>query len=74
MDESKPWYTSTAIWASILQMGVGVAVATGVVNSTFGTELQTQGPALLVSASQVLLGLWGFYGRYTATRTIGSGK
>lgn len=74
MDETKPWYTSTAIWASILQMGVGVAVATGVINSTFGTELQTQGPALLVLASQVILGAWGIWGRYTATKAIGSGK
>jgi hypothetical protein len=36
VDTTKPWFASQTIWASLLQMAVGVAVGLGLINTGLG--------------------------------------
>ncbi len=71
MDDTKPWYASQTVWASIIQMGVGVATAAGLLTGTAGTAIATDAPGLLVGLATTVLGIWSLYGRVTASKTIG---
>lgn len=70
MDNSKPWYASNTIWASFLQMAVGVAIALGVINDAAGSEIVAAGPGLLLGLVNTALGAWSLYGRVKATKTL----
>lgn len=70
MEESKPWYASKTIWASFLQIAVGIAVTMGVVSDTQGTALLADGPDLIVGLVTAVLGAIGLYGRVQATKTL----
>lgn len=70
MDDTKPWYASQTIWASILQMAVGVAVGLGFINAAAGTEIVATGPGLLLGLVNAGLGAWSLYGRVSATKTV----
>lgn len=71
MDETKSWWRSNTIWASILQVGVGLAVSTGFISDSAGGSIIAEGPDLIIGIVTAVLGLYGFYGRMTATKTIG---
>ncbi len=66
----KPWYTSTTVWANILQVVAGLAVAAGIVDSAAGTTIANETPAVIVSLVTAVLGAWGVYGRVKATKPI----
>ena len=70
MDDTKPWYTSQTIWASILQMAVGVGVGLGAINAAAGTEILAAGPGLLLGLINTGLGAWALYGRVKASKTL----
>jgi hypothetical protein len=70
MEETKPWYRSNAVIASILQMAVGVAVAAGLINEVAGSTIIAEGPGVLIGAINAALGLWGLVGRIKATKAI----
>jgi hypothetical protein len=71
MDESKPWYASQTVWASIIQVGVGLGVSLHLFDSAAGAAIATEGPGLLVGIATTVLGVWSFYGRVKASKTIG---
>jgi hypothetical protein len=71
MDNTKPWYASQTVWASILQMGVGAGISLGWFSSDAGTAIATEGPGLLVGLATVVLGVWSLYGRVKATKQVG---
>lgn len=70
MDETKPWYASKTIWASILQVIVGVAVSAGILTDNAGDLIIAEGPELIAGAVIGLLGLVSLYGRAIARKTI----
>lgn len=70
MEPSKPWWQSNTIWASVLQVGLGLAVSLGVVSDVQGDAILADGPELIVGAVTALLGAWGLYGRVKATKTL----
>ena len=70
MDETKPWYASKTIWASILQVLVGVAVSTGFIGDSAGDTIIAEGPELIAGAVIGVLGLVSLYGRAFAKKTI----
>lgn len=70
MDSTKAWYASKTIWASILQMGVGIAVATGLVNDVAGSTIVTDGPDLIIGALNIVLAGYAMYGRVKADKAI----
>lgn len=70
MDTSKPWYASKTIWASILQMAVGIAVAMGLVNDVAGSTIIAEGPDIVIGLVNGALGAWSLYGRVKATTQV----
>jgi hypothetical protein len=70
MDETKPWYASKTIWASILQVLVGVLVSTGFLGEGTAGTIIAEGPELIAGAVVGLLGLVSLYGRAFAKKTI----
>jgi len=70
METTKPWYASNAVWASLIQMAVGVAVAMGVVNEVAGTTIIADGPDIAIGFVNGLLGAWSLYGRVRATAQV----
>lgn len=72
MDTSKSWWASQTIWASLLQMAVGVATATGLINDTAGSVIIADGPGLIIGIVTIGLSAWSLYGRVKATKTIGN--
>jgi hypothetical protein len=70
MDDTKAWYASQTIWASLLQMAVGVGVATGVINDAAGSAIVGDGPGLIIGLVTAVLGVWSLYGRVKASKTI----
>jgi hypothetical protein len=71
MEETKPWYTSRTIWASIIQVGVGVGVSLGVIGDSAGAHILAEGPDLVVGLAVGVAGVLGIWGRIKATKTIG---
>jgi hypothetical protein len=72
METSKSWYASKTIWASVFQVGVGIAVSFGVISDSAGASVVAEGPDLIVGIVTAGLGLWSFYGRVFATKTLGA--
>jgi hypothetical protein len=72
METSKSWYASKTIWASVLQVGVGVAVSFGVISDSAGASVLAEGPDLIVGMVTAALGFWSLYGRAKATKTLGA--
>ena len=70
MEETKPWWQSRTIWASVLQVGLGVAVSFGLITGVQSGAILADAPDLIVGVSTVLLGGWGLYGRVKATKTL----
>jgi len=70
MDNTKPWFASQTIWASLLQMGVGVAVGLGMINAVAGTTIVAEGPGLVIGLINAGLGAWSLYGRVRASKTL----
>lgn len=70
METTKAWYASKTIWASILQMAVGVAVGAGLINDVAGTTIIADGPDIVIGLINSALGAYGVYGRVKATKTI----
>lgn len=70
MENEKPWWQSTTIWASVLQVVVSIGVALGLFDQATGAEIVSQFPELLVGAVGAILGVIAFWGRYTATKTL----
>lgn len=69
-DSSKPWWQSRTIWASVLQVGLGIAVSLGVITGTQSGAILADAPDLIVGIATALLGGWGLYGRVKATKTL----
>lgn len=71
MDQTKPWWASTTIWANLVTAVLGVLVAAGVVSqelsNSLGMNLET-----LLGVAFTLLGGLGVYTRATATKQIGT--
>ena len=70
MADTKPWYQSQTIWASILQMVVGVAIATGLVNDAQASIVIAEGPGLIIGGVTLALGVWSAIGRARAVKAI----
>ena len=68
MIDTKPWYLSRTIWASLVAIGLSVAGALGISTAAIdGTGLTD---ALLQAATGVAA-LIALYGRLSASRKIG---
>lgn len=70
MDENKAWYLSNTVWASVIQMIVGLLASTGYINDVAGTTVVSEGPGLVVGVITSALAVWGFYGRIRATKKL----
>lgn len=70
MEDTKSWWSSTTIWASLLQMVVGIGTATGVLTGAAGTVIANEGPGLVIGVITAVLGVWSLYGRVNATKQI----
>lgn len=73
MEQTKPWWTSTTIWANLITAILGVLVAAGVVSQEFSASIGANLNTLL-GVAFTLLGSLGLYGRLGATKQIGSTK
>lgn len=69
--DTKPWYASKTIWASVMQILAGVLVTTGLVSDAAREILVTDGPELVTGVIVAVFGLFSLYGRMTATKAIG---
>lgn len=74
MNEEKPWYLSKTIWASILQVTLGIAVSAGLVSAEASEVLKEAGPEVITGLVTAVLGALGLYGRVTAKSTLTSKK
>jgi len=72
MDDTKPWWQSQTIWASITQVAVGLLVSTGLINDVAGQVVLSEGPGIVIGVITSVLGAWGFYGRIRATKAVGA--
>lgn len=70
MEDTKAWWQSNTIWASILQMATGLAISMGWINDIAGQTIVAEGPGLVVGAVTTLLAIWSFYGRVRATKQL----
>lgn len=70
MNDTKPWYSSITVWASLVQIAVGLAVSFGVVDSAAGTQIATDLPGLLVGVAASGTGILALVGRVRATKQI----
>lgn len=70
MEDAKPWWQSRTIWASVLQVALGVAVSFGLVTDTQSGAILADAPDLILGITTALLGGWGLYGRVRATKTL----
>ena len=65
--ETKPWYTSSSIWGSII---VVVSMAISAVGYTIDQETQTQIVNLIMSIVALAGSAIAIYGRIKATKQI----
>lgn len=71
MDETKPWWQSTTVWASVFTMATGLGVAMNVLTADQAKAVMAEGPGLVLGALNVFFGAWALYGRVVATKQIG---
>ena len=68
MIDTKPWYLSRTIWASLVAIGLSIAGALGVsVDAIDGAGL----PDALLQAATGIAALFALFGRLSASRKIG---
>lgn len=72
MEDTKPWYASRNIWASILQVAVGISITLGLFNQEVGAGIIAQGPDLLAGLAVSVIGIVQIATRALATHKIGS--
>lgn len=70
MNDTKPWYQSTAVWASLVTVLVSLATAFGVIDAAAGSTISEQLPGLIVSVVTAILGALSLFGRVTAKTEI----
>lgn len=70
MNDTKPWYLSTTVWASLVQILVSLAVTFGIVDAAAGSTIAEQAPGLIISIVTALAGVLTLYGRVTAKTVI----
>ena len=70
MDDSKGWWQSTTIWASLVQVAVFGLLALNLVTANGAAALTADLPGLLVNIAGVVTGGIALYGRAVATKTI----
>jgi hypothetical protein len=68
MTDTKPWYLSRTIWASLVAIGLSVAGALGASTETIDGAGLTEA---LVQAATGLAGLVALFGRLSASKKIG---
>lgn len=74
MNETKPWYLSLTIWASLVQILVGLAVSLGFVDQAAGTQIANELPGLLVGLAGTGIGVLTLVGRVRAKTEITATK
>jgi hypothetical protein len=70
METEKHWLTSKTIWASVLQVAAGIAVAAGFFSQEAADQIVSTGPDLLAGIVVSVLGALSLYGRVVATTQI----
>jgi hypothetical protein len=71
MEDTKPWWQSRTIWASILQVGIGIGVSFGLFSQAAGETILSQGPDLIVGIGVSVVGVLQVWSRVKATKQIG---
>lgn len=71
MDGTKPWYTSQAVWASMMTMLTGLLVTFGMMTQDMAVAVVGEVPGYMVGLALSLTGLWSLWGRFKATMKIG---
>lgn len=74
MTDTKPWYLSLTIWASLVQVLVGLAVALGFVDQVAGTAIADQLPGLIIALVTSGSGVLTLVGRVRAKTEITATK
>lgn len=69
-NEAKSWLASKTVWASLLQVVVGVALSTGALTEPAGTAILTSGPDLIVGFVTTILGGVSLFGRIVAKQPL----
>ena len=72
MESSKSWWASRTIWASIIQMLIGIATTAGFINDAAGEIIIAEGPGIVIGLVMWATGAWAAYGRISATKVISS--
>ena len=67
MNNTKAWWQSKTVWASIIAMLAGVASLAGV---DFDARLQDELANLIVAAAEVAAGATALYGRIHASSSL----
>ena len=70
MDETKGWWLSTTIWASLVQIAVFGLLGLNLVTAGGAAAITTELPNLLVNVAGVITGAIALYGRATASKMI----
>jgi hypothetical protein len=71
MEDTKPWWQSRTIWASILQVLIGIGVSFGLFSQAAGETILSQGPDLIVGIGVSIVGVLQVVSRVKATKQIG---
>lgn len=71
MEDTKPWWQSRTIWASILQVLIGIAVSFGVISQAAGQEIIATGPEILAGIGVSAVAVLQIWMRIKATKQIG---
>ena len=70
MDGTKPWWMSQTVWASVLTMLTGLLVTFGMMTQEMAMAVLGEVPGYAVGIVTAVMGLWGLWGRITATTEI----
>lgn len=70
MDETKVWYASKTMWATVIQTVLSVAVVMGFISTSGAAVLLGVLPDTIVGIVGILFGLYTAYGRVVATAKI----
>lgn len=70
MDGTKPWYTSQAVWASMMTVVTGLMVTFGMMTQDVAMAVVGEAPGYMVGLATSALGLWSLWGRWNATKKV----
>ena len=70
MEDTKPWWQSRTIWASILQVAIGIGVSFGLFSQAAGATILAEGPDLITGVAVSVVGALQIWSRVKATKTI----